>query len=1015
VALVLAACSGHGGTGGTGGHSMLPPVDGQTAFESAPPPGAYLPWSGGSGGAQENFGAASGAGAAVPATANAGASSTSTTPTRTVQETDLYRYDASTQRLYYLNSYRGLMVFDLSDVDHPKFLGRSPIFGTPVQMFVQNANTIVAVVADWYGDLNGQPFHGSIVRGFDATDPTNIKILGDAKLGGDVQDTRIVGNVLYAVSEDYGWSYGWYPTYGYGYAGGGVAVSVSGGSSSTSSVIVSSVSFANGVIAAVDSKSYSGYGGIFNVTPNSILLAHATPPAQPNLSAPGTTDLQYLDISDPGGQIAERGAITVAGDIQAWGADNGRWNLDFADGVTAHSLGCSSAGCNSGYVLAVVDFSNPDVPVKDAELPIASPSGWGYGVTTRFDIEAGLARMYLSPGYWSSGSTPLDVFDLTDPHAPALAGSTTISGNVWLMIPSGQQLFALGQQSSGNGSQVSLQYVDVSNPAAPTPIGTSSFGNGWAWTPAAGTFKAFVRGTTLDGTQGLVVLPFSGWDYTSQKYNNGVQLIEYTPTSITTAGAAHTTGWVERGIFANNRVVSLSDTALSVVDYSDPLAPTTTAELTLARDVIASQPQGATIAEVSGSDWWGNDQTQSDVRVLPTSDAAEIVDESSAPDVPVAGVNARVFTNGSLIYVVTAVQVPYPCPVYPNTPADQQPTSCTGWEQHVQVVDVSNGTAKARGMVKLPIDPQYYWYWGWYGCYLYDWYNGGDIVQVGADALAFRRWHPNYGPNGYYYGSSDDLFVVDLSNPDAPSYGNTAITTDWNGWWGDMKVLGNTLYTTHYEWETVATYYEWEHVRYYLDAIDLTDRAHPKVGRKINVPGPLVGGSSTDPNIIYTMDYRWYDDPKANQTIAVNDFDVLRLDDTGLAHLLGTVQLDGWVGNVIVQGDTAYTTTQVYDYSGTGPAMELHQIDVSAGLPRDNVTSGQGGWGWLLDVKGDRALVTSGWGDNGLDVYKLSPNAAPAYDQFIRTLGWGVSSVARQDNTLFLSSGDWGVQVAQLQ
>ena len=393
---------------------------------------------------------------------------------------------------------------------------------------------------------------------------------------------------------------------------------MNGGGSASASVIVSAVSFANGVITAGDSKTYPGYGGVFNVTPNAIVLAHPT--TNDAGVDPGTTDLQYLDISDPTGKIVQRGTITVDGDIQGWGADNGRWNLDFADGKTAHVLGCSSAGCYSGYVLSIADFSNPDQPVVDAQLPIASPNGWGYTATARFDVEpGGVQRMYLSPGagYGSTATTPLEVFDLSSPQAPVLAGQTSIPGDVWLMVPSGNQLFALGQDYDVNASLVSLKYLDVTNAASPTLIGTSDFGDGWAWTPATETFKAFVRGTTVDGTQGLVVLPFSGWSASTQQYNNGVQLIEYTPTSITTAGAAHSKGWVERGIFANGRIVSLSDLSLSVVDYTDPLAPKVTAELTLARNVVATQPGSASIAEVSSSDWWGNDVTQSEVRVLP--------------------------------------------------------------------------------------------------------------------------------------------------------------------------------------------------------------------------------------------------------------------------------------------------------------------------------------------------------------------------------------------------------------
>ena len=170
---------------------------GQTDFVSAP-------FAGQSGGSFGATGGSDNAGVAAPTAAGAGATAT---PTRTVQETDLYRLDGN--RLYYLNSYRGLMVFDVTNVDQPKFLGRSPIFGTPVDMIV-SAGIATVVVGDWYGTLdNGAPFHGSIVRGLDATDPTNIKVIGDAKLGGWVQEDRVVGNVLYAVSEDYGWNYGW--------------------------------------------------------------------------------------------------------------------------------------------------------------------------------------------------------------------------------------------------------------------------------------------------------------------------------------------------------------------------------------------------------------------------------------------------------------------------------------------------------------------------------------------------------------------------------------------------------------------------------------------------------------------------------------------------------------------------------------------------------------------------------------------------------------------------------------
>jgi hypothetical protein len=293
---------------------------------------------------------------------------------------------------------------------------------------------------------------------------------------------------------------------------------------------------------------------------------------------------------------------------------------------------------------------------------------------------------------------------------------------------------------------------------------------------------------------------------------------------------------------------------------------------------------------------------------------------------------------------------------------------------------------------------------------------------VGKDALAFRRWFPTYapGPNGSwnYVDSLDALFVVDLRNADAPTIASMTVTDDTTAWWGDLKAIGNTLYTTHYEWvnrpdptSPSGTYY---YVKYFLDEVDLTDRAHPKVGQKINVPGQLVGASSSDPSILYMIDYRWdqNDHPW-------NDLDVVKVSG-GKAYLQSQTKLDGWVGNVIVQNDIAYTSVQEYDWMNTPnggvytpPYMELHQINLSnPKAPVDRVsTSKQDGWGWLLAVQGDRAVVTSGWGPVGLDIYKLSPTSAPVFDQSVRTLGWGgANSIIRQDNTLYVTSGYWGVQ-----
>ena len=73
------------------------------------------------------------------------------------------------------------------------------------------------------------------------------------------------------------------------------------------------------------------------------------------------------------------------------------------------------SGCNGGYVLSTVDFSNPDAPVLDVGARHPVRPGWS--AAARFDTN----RLYLSPPssyYDGSARTPFQVYDLTDPTAP---------------------------------------------------------------------------------------------------------------------------------------------------------------------------------------------------------------------------------------------------------------------------------------------------------------------------------------------------------------------------------------------------------------------------------------------------------------------------------------------------------------------------------------------------------------------------------------------------------------------
>jgi hypothetical protein len=202
-------------------------------------------------------------------------------------------------------------------------------------------------------------------------------------------------------------------------------------------------------------------------------------------------------------------------------------------------------------------------------------------------------------------------------------------------------------------------------------------------------------------------------------------------------------------------------------------------------------------------------------------------------------------------------------------------------------------------------------------------------------------------------------------------------------------------------------------VRYYLDRIDLRDPAHPVVGSRINVPGILVGAKASDPSTIFTVDYQW----DSQGLTTKNYLAALHIEGDRAVLLNVPLAIEGYVGRVIVQNDKAYLSAESSGQDSAGmywTKRQLHQIDLSdpAHLV-DAVSGAKDGWGWLLDVVGDRAFVSSGWGSVGFDIYKLSAGA-PVFDQFVRTRGWSASSLKRQNDTVYVATGYWGVQAIDL-
>jgi hypothetical protein len=133
----------------------------------------------------------------------------------TVEEADIYRIDGD--RLFYLNTYRGFLIYDVRDPKKPARVGRLPIFGYPVEMFV-DGTTVYALLrealylSEKSGKLQFERHNVSQLISIDVSDPANPKVLKTIDIVGELAEgvSRKIEKSIYVVSNIPQWYYwGW--------------------------------------------------------------------------------------------------------------------------------------------------------------------------------------------------------------------------------------------------------------------------------------------------------------------------------------------------------------------------------------------------------------------------------------------------------------------------------------------------------------------------------------------------------------------------------------------------------------------------------------------------------------------------------------------------------------------------------------------------------------------------------------------------------------------------------------
>jgi hypothetical protein len=215
VMLVGVSC-GNGSTD----HSWFP---GQTDFVNNEPASSYY---GGWRGEDDGYaaGECSGGACGTPSTSNDANKAVPGAPqgrTGTVEEADIYKVENN--KLFYLNTYRGFIIYDLSDPKKPQQISRLPVFGYPIEMFIQGT-TVYALIRDALylsqvkGKLQFKRHNTSQLVAIDISDMKNPKVLQTVDIIGQLREgvSRKIEDTIYVVSyRDRYYYYDWGYYYDY--------------------------------------------------------------------------------------------------------------------------------------------------------------------------------------------------------------------------------------------------------------------------------------------------------------------------------------------------------------------------------------------------------------------------------------------------------------------------------------------------------------------------------------------------------------------------------------------------------------------------------------------------------------------------------------------------------------------------------------------------------------------------------------------------------------------------------
>lgn len=933
---------------------------------------------------------------------------------RAIAEADIIQVQGDL--LYALSAYTGLTIVDISDPSDLGVVGTYRSSATPFEMYLRDGllyvmyNGYYTYEVDDAGNWTWQ--QTARMQALDVSDPSDVVLAGDAEVPGSISDSRMVGDVIYLVTNQNGycWRCDDNPT-------------------------TRVASFAVGNFRKIDEVAFEDQQGwgprSITVTTDRVYVAEGDSWDRRDAA---TGEITVVDIGDPGGDLFIGDVITTAGPVTS------RWQMSEYGGVLrviSQPGGWGSVGIPEVETFTVVSSSEVN-PL--ASLTIALPENETLR-SVRFDG----VRAYAITQEVVVRSDPLFTFDLSDPAHPVQVGELAIPGWVYHMEPRGDRIYALGydedDETWGRGMTVSI--FDVSDLANPQMLDRVIFGGDW--TNAAEDQDRIHKAFNILLDQNLILVPYSGGEYDeedcSYEYLSGIQIVDVTGDDLTLRGVAPQIGRARRALMHEGTLFGITDNSVQSFDISDRDAPLSLDNIDVARNISSVHVAGDELVRF-GNDWWTDrtvvDTVPLDQAMSSTSNGLDLAStglENGYSCGESAYWGNAIFPHGDVAYV----------PRYTNTYGEVDGRWHSTRELTFYVVDMSGETPAIIGAFEVDATRNHYTdvssYSEHYGEILLT--DNALVVGRRSGTYVYDSWGRNSTSTSQY---SYDIFS--LEDPHNPTFvtryrmPNDVANRGWGyapwgcgmdyGWywyWGggtNALVSGNIVASSH----GVPLEDGSGRVRYYLDRLDLSDPAHPHMLTAVNIPGQpayfddarglvitledvLVHEESADDwNECYgtgpRIAYDWEDETCRAWSRNLNSV----LIEGNRARLISRHDIDAihYSQQVAVSDErvfvTRFTDSDTGDYydrrwdigsyaiGDTGRLTELPAL----ALP-------QNGWYNRVQARGTRAFVSQ---SNELLEIDATDPAAPALETHDMP-GWYCSSLQVADETAFCAMGQQGV------